>query len=245
MDAMTTTTYHNPLMMRIGFSVLHLPFRRARLAVAPSPTTLTGAMSHRHIRTANLVADIAAYRAGDDQAGNRLARILHAPLLLEAARFLGDDGADVEDVVQDALLSTLRYLRRHDGTIGDLVKLAATIARNRCRDLLRWRRGKTHVDIVPMSEWLADVSVSPLDDLERSERIRLLGQALETVSKACRRLLRAFYLEKRTAEEIRREIGLGTVQGVYFRRTECLRQARRAFDELLHDTQPPIRRGVS
>jgi len=235
MDATLVGNYHNLFVKQTRF------LRPLRLT---APATGDMIDNPRHIHPEDLLTDIDAYRAGRDEAGERLARVLDAPVRLEASRFLGSEHADVDDVVQDTMLSLLKYLRRCDAPVANLVKLAATIARNRCRDLVRWRSTKVHVDITPMDEWLADESRSPLDDLEKSDRLELLGRALAGISVKCRRLLVAVFYEKQSIESIRQRAGLGTVQAVYYRRTECLRQARRELEKMLA-VRPPRPNGGS
>ncbi len=171
--------------------------------------------------------DIEAYRARDEAAGNRLCTILHDPVRRDTARLLGDDDADVDDVTQEALVAALGYLRRDRSFDGDLVRLTVSIARNRCRDILRTRSRRPQTDIESLERWLACPGRSALDDLHDAELHGLLQSALDQLPPACRRLLHALYVEDRTPEEVRRQVGLNTVQGIYYRRSMCLEQARK------------------
>lgn len=175
-----------------------------------------------HIDPASLQVDIVAYRQGDPAAGDRLATVLRPVLLAAATQFLGRDHSDVEDVVNDATMATLRYLGEEVGFRGDLVRLAVTIARNRCRDLHRWRSTKPVTEITSMENWLASDASSPLDELLAAERVAMVQAALAALSADCRRLLHALYVAGRSTDEVRRELGLTTVQGVYYRRGVCL-----------------------
>ena len=199
---------------------------------------------HRpHIDPAALAPDIDAYRTGDEHAGDRLANALRNPLDTEVRRFLGDGQGDVDDVVQDALVSTLQYLRNRDGFAGDPVRLAVTIARNRCRDLHRWRSTKPTSEITPMSDWLEDGSRSILDELVESERMSMLQRALDGISRTCRRLLHDMYVARIPTDAIRERLGLSTVQGVYYRRTACLDEAKKFLQPVLADRSPVGRVG--
>ncbi len=196
-----------------------------------------------HIDPASLEPDICAYRSGDAAAGDRLSARLRKAVKLGAARLLGDDDVDIDDVVQDSLLACLGYLRDERGFKGDPTRLAVTIARNRCRDLLRHRKRRPHVPIEPLATWLADSSRSPLDDIAVKEQHNLLQDALNRLSKSCRDLLRALYYEEQTPEEIRHNIGLTTVHGVYYRRGVCLENLKISLQRHLRvgsgDTSSP------
>jgi len=146
---------------------------------------------------------------------------------------LGDGDTDLDDVVQESLLVCLRYLRADKGFTGDAVRLAVTIARNRCRDLLRWRCRRPHVALDSLETWLADGSRSPLDDLAASERRDLLQESLNRISVGCRRLLHALYVEELTPEQVRSRTDLDTVQGVYYRRGACLDQLKKILQRRL------------
>ncbi len=85
----------------------------------------------------------------------------------------------------------------------------------------------------PVEHWLADSARSALDDLEDSQRRSLLQEALDELSSKCRRLLRQLYFDGLTPEQVRAASGLGTVQGIYYRRSVCLEHARIALQRRL------------
>jgi len=182
---------------------------------------------HAHIDPQSLHGDMDAYRIGDEAAGNRLVTALREPLRIEIEKYLGRDHGDVDDVVQDSIMATLGYLKRRSDFEGDLVRLAITIARNRCRDLHRWHSSKPSTEITSMSDWLEDGSVSALDEIVSDERVSLIQTALDAISAECRKLLHALYVAGLPTEDVRRRIGLSTVQGVYYRRTICLTEAKK------------------
>jgi RNA polymerase sigma factor (sigma-70 family) len=188
-----------------------------------------------HIDSELLRSDIAAFQAGADDAGSRLALVLRVPLRIEAEKYLSLDHGDIDDVVQDATISTLAYLKNRSDFEGDLVKLAVTITRNRCRDLHRWRSTKPEIEITSMSDWLEDGSASALDEILAEERVSLIQVTLNSISASCRRLLHALYVLGLPTETVRQKTGLSTVQGVYYRRTICLTEAKKFLQEQLRD----------
>lgn len=180
-----------------------------------------------HLDAETLRLEIDNLRSGDQGAGDRLCSALRSILIRETARMLGDDDQDVEDVVQESLVATLGYLDRERGFQGDLVRLAVTITRNRCRDILRLRARRPQVAIDSLDVWLSSPGRSALDDIAESEQRSLLQAALDQIGQACRRLLHALYVEGNTPEQVRAQIGLGTVQGVYHRRSVCLSEVKK------------------
>lgn len=162
--------------------------------------------------------------AGDAGAAERLCALLMPPVQAATRHFLpADDEAD--DVVQETLVAVLEYLRRDGGFTGNLASFATTIARNRCRNLLAWRRRRPQVPIESLAEWLGHPEHTALDVLLDAELLQLLQGSLDALGEECRALLRGFYLEGRSIEELRRAAGLTTVQGVYYRRSLCLDRA--------------------
>jgi len=186
-----------------------------------------------HIDPRDLWPVVVTFRDGDDHAADRIVTVLTPPVRREIARMLGDEDTDLDDVLQDAMIVGLRYLRAEAEFEGDPVRLVVTIARNRCRDLLRKRSRRPHVELDPVEHWLADEARSALDDLEERERRELLQYALDRISPRCRRLLRQLYVEGLTPEQVRAASGLDTVQGIYYRRSVCLDHARIALQRRL------------
>lgn len=204
-------------------------------------------MAAAHIDPLALAADIVACRAGDPAAVDRLCTVLRPSIRREAARMLGDDDVDVDDVTQEALVAGLGYLRKERGFEGDLVRLSVTIARNRCRDLLRHRARHPHVEIEPLAVWLAAPERSALDDLDESELFALIQSALDRLRAACRQLLHDLYVVGRTPEEVRARVGLRTVKGIYHRRSVCLGQVKKLVQRHLRfgswtETAPDAKR---
>ena len=168
---------------------------------------------------------VQAVASGDRDAADTVCRILEPPVRRAVTSFLGPDAVETDDTVQETLLAVLGYIRRRGGFQGDLVSFATTVARNRCRNILNWHQRHPGTDITPLAEWIADPARSPLDLLLETERYRLLREALRALDRACRDLLRAYYLQRVSARDLCRRLGLSTVQGVHYRKTVCLEKA--------------------
>lgn len=168
-----------------------------------------------------LVAGVVRSDHGSEEA---LYAILRDHLQTTVSMFMPPDNTDTDDVVIETITVVFDYIRREDGFDGDLISFAITVARNRCRNVLNRRKRRPQVPIEPLSEWVAHPERSPLDHLVDDEAISYLQSAVDALGQACRLILRAFYFEDRTIESIRAVTGLDTVQGVYYRRTICLRK---------------------
>jgi RNA polymerase sigma factor (sigma-70 family) len=171
--------------------------------------------------------DIVAFLAGDPSAADRLAVFLKSHVQKAASAMLGAASVDVDDVAQEAVMAILEHIRRRGGFEGDLVVFAITVARNRCRNLIGWRQRHAAAPLEAWAELVPDGERSPLDILLENEVLELLQLALDDLGAECRELLRAFYLDGKSIEEIRRRTGLNTVQGVYYRKGVCLDQVHR------------------
>jgi len=178
---------------------------------------------------------IAAHVAGDSSAADSLAQCIEPDLRRAAGSFLGAEDPDVDDVVGESLIAVLDYLVRRGGFTGNLTGFAVTVAVNRCRNLLAWRRRRRQVPLEPLAGWIADEEASALDLLLDDERQRLLQAALDGVDPGCEHLLRAYYLEGRTIASLRDELHLESVQAVYYRRGVCLQKAFRILNRLFGD----------
>jgi len=167
---------------------------------------------------------IGAVAGGEKWAGDALFHHLEQSVRTAVRRFFSEGEADSDDVVQETILAVYRYIGDRGGFEGDLIRFAITIARNRCRNILNQRRRRPEVDLDSLANWISHPEKSPLDLLLDREIRDTLRVALGALGEVCRALLRAFYIEERTIEEIRVEMGLKTVQGVYYRRGICLEE---------------------
>ncbi len=174
--------------------------------------------------------DISAYIAGDDAAGGRICHGLQSVIRTEVERFLHAGDADHDDVVQDTLVNFLAYLRRAGRGPDRAVAFVVTMAGNRCRNLYRWRRRRPTLQLDQASDWLAGDGDDPLELFEAREREDLLRLALDRMDEPCRQLLLAIYADRRPMEELQREAGLGTVQGIYYRKHACLKKLARLLN---------------
>ncbi len=202
--------------------------------------------SSGHIKQSALDGDIEAYRDGDDAAGDRLATVIRPAVLLDVSRFLGAEDPEVEDIVQDSIVASLRYLRRRKNFQGKFVRLCVTIARNRCRDLYRYRRIRPQTEIESHSEWLASPERSVLDELEERQIFALLQEGLDMLQPPCDWLLHSLYVQRQTLEQVKSRLGVGTVQGALYRREVCLGKLKFFLLARIHgrseDTQDTKRR---
>ena len=168
-----------------------------------------------------LVAGVARRDVGAEET---LFAHLRGHLRTTVSMFLPPDNTEADDVVVETITVVFDHVRREAGFDGDLIRFAITIARNRCRNIMNRRKRRPQVPIEPLSEWVAHPERSPLDHLVDDEAVSFLQTAVDALDRTCRQLLRAFYFEGRAIESIRAVTGLGTVQGVYYRRTVCLRK---------------------
>ncbi len=168
--------------------------------------------------------DIAAYIAGDDESGGPICRRLDPVIRAEVARFLPVSDPERDDVVQETLLAFLAYLRRAARSPARPEAFVVTMAGNRCRNLYRWRKRRPTLDLARTADRLVASGHDPLELLEDRERDAMLKDAFAGLDPPCRNLLQAIYSEQRPVEELQREAGLSTVQGIYYRKYVCLRK---------------------
>ncbi len=190
--------------------------------------------------SSQLMQAIADYIAGDQAAGDRICRTLLDAVEWAVHKFYPEGDADREDIIQATMLAMLTYLRNAGNCPEDPVAFVVTIARNRCRSLYRWRQRRSSIDIDNAAHLLPDNNASPLDHLDRKERIELLGKAMSQLDHDCAKLLKALYLEEKTVEIIRQEAGLASVQGIYYRKYLCVKKLTKLFNR--RATSGPNRR---
>ncbi len=167
------------------------------------------------------------YLAQVPEADDHLATFLTHHVGRTVRAFLNSQEPETEDLIQDAVLAVMMFLRRRGGFEGNLTAFANTVARNRCRNHLIWRRRHPGLPLEEHEPYLSSHTDGPLDRLLGAEVVTLVQQALDDLDDACRELLRALYLQGVDIDEIRRREGLKSVQSIYYRRSRCLEKAGR------------------
>ncbi|MBM4130062.1 sigma-70 family RNA polymerase sigma factor [bacterium] len=173
---------------------------------------------------AAIAAIIAGVAAGDHDADVALHALLRSPVIAAVRGFLGADDLETDDIAQDTMLVAYRYIRDGGGFTGDIVALAVTVARNRCRSVLARRRRRRHVPLEDAQDRVPDPRAGPAESLLSADALATLREGIARLGTRCRALLWAFYVDEKPMEEIRALSGLKTVQGVYYRRQVCLRE---------------------
>lgn len=171
------------------------------------------------------------YAGGQDDAGEDLCAHLQPELRKVADGFLGPNDPDGDDLVQEAMMALLVYLRQDGSLPGNPQSFASTIIRNRCRNLYRWRKYRPAANMEKFENQFESPGRSPLDLLLDDEVIEGLRVALERLDDVCARLLRGIYLENQSMEDLSRRLGLTTVQAVYYRRNQCLARIKKIFEK--------------
>ncbi len=187
--------------------------------------------SHR-IDPAELADVIAGVASGVESDERRLHDILASPVTAAVAGFLRSDDVEASDVVQETLVATFRYVKEGGGFEGDIVSFAVTVARNRCRNVVNRRKRRREDPVEDVQERMSDGRPDVVERILSDEALDILRDGIRRLDRICRIVLRAFYIEERTIEEIRSMTGLKTVQGVYYRRQVCIK----SLAGLLHGT---------
>ena len=168
---------------------------------------------------------IQAHLADAENGADALARALGPLARQHALTFLGADAPDLDDVVSEAVMAVLTHLTRRGEFQGNLEVFAATVVRNRCRNLMLRRQRLTFVDLELVSDRLADTGSSPLDLVAEKERRDLLQEALNALGPECANMLRSLYIDDVPMADLWQRMGLTTLSTAYYRRAQCLKKA--------------------
>jgi RNA polymerase sigma-70 factor (ECF subfamily) len=179
---------------------------------------------------ADLDGALSAARRGDEEAFRTLYRDTNPRLLRYVRGLVGDDA---EDVTAEAWLRIARDIASFDGDAGAFRAWAATIARHRAFDHLRYRRrrpppGGSVEELVDLPS-LDDTETSALDSLATRDAVAILGR-----------------LPREQAEIILLRVVVGldarTVAGILGKRVGTVRMAAhrglRRLERLLAQRQP-------
>jgi RNA polymerase sigma-70 factor (ECF subfamily) len=167
---------------------------------------------------------LCAWRAGDRVAGDALIGAHFASICRFFRTKLGDD---VEDLIQQTFLDLLAA----SSPVTSVRATLFTIARRRLLDHLRARYQRDEIELVT-SISLADLGTSPSTAVARSERQRLVLEALRRIPLDQRMALELAYWEDLSGAEIAQilEISEHTVRSRLARARQALRDQMEALD---------------
>ena len=205
---------------------------------APSGRNTISLDSERSAEEPGDLMLLAAWREGDQRAGNRLFE-RHFEPVYRFFRSKLESGAD--DLVQETFLACTRN-REVIRAESSFRTYLFCVARSKLFDALRTRmRRGTDVSLCTM----ADLRCSPSTWIARNEDLQLLHTALERLPLELQLVLELFYFEEQSAPAVAQilEIPEGTVRSRIRRAIDQLRvhianvapnkeAARAAFDEL-------------
>ncbi len=125
---------------------------------------------------------------------------------------------EVDDVIQDVVLELMRY----EEPVRDSEGLVFRILHLRTLQLLR-RRGVRREE--PIEDDLRTAEDLPIQGPDADVRI-LLRQTLAQTTPACRRLIRAHYLEGKTLKETAEALSYASLNVVWTLLDRCIRRLR-------------------
>jgi len=169
---------------------------------------------------------VQACLAGQEKAWEELVD-RYGRLVYSIPRRMGMSPTDADDVFQDVFATLLRYL----GSLRDQSLLAAwliTTTRREC-----WRRGRSAMRGVELTETIVDEAATPFEDVDRWEREQSVRQAMRRLDDRCRDLLTALFLEPATPsyERIAERLGIA-VGSIGPTRARCFRKLDAILREL-------------
>ena len=169
------------------------------------------------------------YRAqtGDEQAFADLMREYHAYVY---AIVIVDNSHDAEEVVQDAFFNAYQGLTQLDDTT-KFKNWLAEITRNCARQWHRKQRGET-VSINEVDEQIPQAQDSPDERLTQLEQRALIRRTIETLPQKDREIVRAFYLEGASYDELTNTHGL-SYSAIASRLSRAKRQLSKRLQYLL------------
>jgi len=186
---------------------------------------------------------VAALKAGDDAAFEKLVRDYSGRMLAVASRLVGE-GAEANDVVQEAFLSAFRAIDRFEGT----ARLSTWLHRITVNAaLMRLRSRRRHPE-EPLDPWLPHFEASghrvgpsepwqPLDALQKKELRAQVRKRIDELPEIYRTVLLLRDIEGLDGEEVAGLLGvnIGTVKTRLHRARMALRSL---LDPHLREMQP-------
>lgn len=142
----------------------------------------------------------------------------------DAKRFLstlGCNGANAEDIFQEALII---YLRKKEDPSFTLTVEPYFYVRNTCK--LLWYNQSRKEGKNPVFELEQDVIAQNDDWFEKEQKLSILEKAIQNLGEQCRQLLQLFYGLGTPMAEIAKKIGLRNEKVAKAQKYRCLQKAK-------------------
>ena len=158
-------------------------------------------------------------RRGDEEALVMLYELNRRPVLAYITRNSGT-ADDAEDMLQESLV--VLWERVRSGRFEYSAKLSTYVfgvVKNTWLRRLAQKRREVPSELDPDER--SNGAPSALDDLIEREEAGLVRSALERIGEQCRRLLKLFYWEELSMEEIALEMGFANADTVKAKKYQC------------------------
>jgi RNA polymerase sigma factor (sigma-70 family) len=185
-------------------------------AIHPSTNSITVILQHlmppdKSPKSRRLSALLACIQQGDRFAESEFCELLHPGLRIIAERRANTQ--DSEDIAQEAMLAVLEAARAGRITSADAVAaFARAVVHNMCCNkvkLLSRARLQGNSDDLAV---LPSPHSTPEESAGERQSLSIARKVLSELSSQHREILRRFYLEEQTQEQICQDLGLTTTQ---------------------------------
>jgi RNA polymerase sigma factor (sigma-70 family) len=172
-----------------------------------------------------------ALRNGDDHALEELFHQNRRPITSLVTRNQGTED-DVEDVLQEALV--VLWERVRSGSFKYQAKLSTFIyATAKNIWFRRLARQRKEIPVFDNSFEASSADPTPLEELEKNERISAVQHAMEQIGNPCRDLLLLYYWEEQSMEEIALKLGFANADTVKSKKYQCKKSLERLVINIL------------
>jgi RNA polymerase sigma factor (sigma-70 family) len=114
------------------------------------------------------------------------------------------------------------------------------ISINQLRNLMR--KENRSDQFIQFSSELPDtifIKVSEMDD-EKEDKLRILDSILDTIQERCKQILRLFYFEKKSMQEISEIMKFSSMQSAKTQKYKCLEKAHQMANELIVESKNAV-----
>ncbi len=170
-------------------------------------------------------------RRGDEEALVMLYESNRRPVLAYVIRNSGTED-DAEDMLQESLV--VLWERVRSGRFEYSAKLSTFIygvVKNMWSRRLAHMRREAPSELDP--EQHSDGALSPLEHLIDSEEAELVRAALERIGEQCQKLLKLFYWEELSMEEIAVQMGFANADTVKAKKYQCKKALETVLREVM------------
>lgn len=145
----------------------------------------------------------------------------------------------IQEIFNDSLVLLIEKTNEADFHLNSkLTTFLIGIALNKLRNIQRKENRSSQ--FIQFSSDIPDTNLSFEFDDEKEEKLTIIDSILDTIQDRCKQILRLFYYEKKSMQEISALMNFSSMQSAKTQKYKCLEKAHQMANELIVESKKTV-----